>query len=340
MAISVFFLLASLGVVNGTLLGLFMLFKKKRQLQELFFAGLLLSLCIRIGKSVFYYFNRDADLLILQVGLSACVFIGPFFYLFVQSLSRNQKQVSNFSKYLLPGLLLAIILVGLVFPYRTSPEMWNGYIVYGIYLVWLLFALLGCVNAWKLLSAGKLKKGDRQLFIGIVVGFLFITTTYQLALFIGITYIWGSLIFSFTFYWLSLRFILGKKSFFPKPTEAPTGDTSMVGKVDQLMQIEKPFLQQGFKLEDLADLSDIPKHTLSRLLNEAHPGGFAHYVQQFRVAEARSLIEHQTHLSLEGIGYEAGFKSKSAFFEAFRKITNTTPAAYRKSLSDEAEASK
>ena len=52
------------------------------------------------------------------------------------------------------------------------------------------------------------------------------------------------------------------------------------------------------------------------------------------MAEAKDLIKSRDELSLEGIGYEAGFNSKSAFFEAFKKVTGQTPAAFKKALAE------
>ncbi|HAP64901.1 MAG TPA: hypothetical protein DCR93_37250 [Cytophagales bacterium] len=92
----------------------------------------------------------------------------------------------------------------------------------------------------------------------------------------------------------------------------------------------KLFLSQGLKLEELASASDLTRHQLSRVLNEIYGHGFAHYVNSYRVRAAKELILTRAELSLEGIGYEVGFRSKSSFFESFKKHTGQTPAQFRK----------
>lgn len=331
--ISLLFLLASLGVFNALLLGLYLLVKKKRTTTDIYFAGLLLTLAIRIGKSVFYYFNRDADKLILQIGLSACIFIGPFFFLFLKSLIKPRLDQKK-DALLLGTLLLIILIVGLLFPYREYPEWWNQYIVQGIYLVWIAFLIGGlwmAIPSFSSTSDSQKNKANRYYLLGIIVSFIFISLTYQLALFIGITYIWGALIFTFSFYYLSYRVLFNRQSVSPKPLfESYMEGQDLLQQLDEIMTSQKPYKQQGLKLQELAALAQTSKHELSKVLNDTYGKGFARYVQEYRVAEAKALIASHHHLSLEGIGNEAGFKSKSAFFEAFKKITGTTPAAFRK----------
>ena len=327
---SILFLLASLGVVNGVLLGFYLIVKKKKTVTETYFGLLLLALSIRIGKSVLFYFDREVDLLILQIGLSACVFIGPFFYLYSKALQRHEQNFKRQDVLLLIALLVMIVGVGLRFPYRSFPGIWNGYIIYGIYAVWALFTLIGLYYNSKVLQPKKMN-GGQQYVAAIAVAMLFITCTYQAALFVGFTYIWGALIFSFTFYYLLGRALLTSKPITPKaPAQILENGSELLNRVNDLMEKQKPFISQGLKLDELAAQVDMPKHTLSRVLNEVYKHGFSHYIKEHRVSEAKRLIASRPDLSLEGIGYEAGFNSKSAFFEAFKKITNCTPAEYKK----------
>lgn len=337
MAISVLFLLASLGVVNGILVGVYLIVKKKRTITDVYFGGLLLTLSIRIGKSIFFYFNRGTDLLILQIGLSACIFIGPFFYLYIKAIERQEQTFQLKDKLLLFTLLIAITITGVLFPYRIFPEVWNGYIIYGIYAVWSFFTIVGLYHSSKLLRptvfSPKSMNGSEQYLTAIVLSMLFITCTYQAALFIGFTYIWGALIFTFTFYYLLGRVLLTSKSITPKLSIRPLENgTELLNKINEWMSSEKPFINQGLKLDLLASQTDMSKHTLSRVLNEKYKHGFSQYVKEHRVNEAKKLIVSRPELSLEGIGYEAGFSSKSAFFEAFKKIENCTPSEYKKSI--------
>lgn len=332
---SALFLLASLGVINGLLLGLYLIIRNG-VITDTYFGYLLLALSIRIGKSVFFYFENDVDRLILQVGLSACVFIGPFFFLYLKALRFNEDKAQRRDIFLLVSLLCLVVTVGILFPYRIFPEIWNGYVIYGIYAIWIFYVILGLWTAWKMRHStfSFSKNGTPHYLLAIVLSVLFITLTYQFALFIGLTYIWGALAFSVTFYYLIARAVINKKSIVPaavnnQPLE---NGKDILNRINELIETQKLYLNQNLKLDELANQVGTSKHTLSRVLNEEYSHGFSNYIKEYRVNEAKQLIATRPELSLEGIGYEAGFSSKSSFFSAFKKIANCTPASYKRSI--------
>lgn len=340
---SALFLFASLGVINGVLLSLYLLTKRSKQLLDIYFGGLILSLCIRIGKSVLVHFDRDMDKLILQIGLSACLFIGPFFYLYARSLQDGNQVHKKKDTLLLVILAVAVIVIGVIMPYRTEPDFWNTYMVKGIYIIWGIFALMGLYHTRsvfrQLFQAPFQLSQEKRYVLGIALSFLFITITYQIALFVdGFTYIWGSIIFSISFYYLVGRKLVAKKALTPRNTSTPLENASeLFQQVEALMAAQKPFINPKLKLDDLAVEAGVSRHILSRVLNEEYHHGFSQYIKEHRVSEAKELIKVRHELSLEGIGFEAGFNSKSAFFEAFKKVTGHTPSAYKKSISTEKE---
>ncbi|MDR7132022.1 AraC-like DNA-binding protein [Algoriphagus sp. 4150] len=332
---SILYLLSSLGVINGLLIGVFLVFRSQNKISNGYLGGLLLALSLRIGKSVFYYFEDNVDLLILQIGLSACTFIGPFFYLYTKATYHHYRKINTKDVILLSILFLSVLTVGLVYPYRTSPAIWNGYIVYAIYTVWAVFTLPGLYYVAKILGSALLKPSTmsrlQQHLAILTIAMLFINLTYQMALYGLFTYLWGALIFSFTLYLMLGRMLLSGKFFTSKSADQPIKDAYIkLDELNLLMHTQKPYVNQKLKLDDLATMAGLSKHSLSKLLNEEYKHGFAHYVKEFRVLEAKQLIQTRNELSLEGIGFEAGFSSKSSFFDAFKKITNSTPSEYRK----------
>lgn len=336
---SALFLFASLGVVNGILLSMYLFSKQPRNIVDVYFGALILALSVRIGKSVLVHFDPEMDRLILQIGLSACAFIGPFFYLYAKSLHRDEQGFRRNDGIMLAILLLAVVVTGSIFPYRTDPQFWKLYMVKGIYLVWVTFLLLGLYQSRtifkKLFSAQSQLEEEEKYVVGIAFSVIFITITYQIALFAtGYTYIWGSIIFSVSFYYLLGRKLLSKKELTPKPVaQTPLENgTELFQKVEILMVSKKPFMNPRLKLDELASQVDMSRHVLSRVLNEEYELGFSHYIKAHRVNEAKRLIEIRHELSLEGIGFEAGFNSKSSFFDAFKKVTELTPAAYKRSI--------
>ena len=57
------------------------------------------------------------------------------------------------------------------------------------------------------------------------------------------------------------------------------------------------------------------------------------FINGYRIELAQELLKSSSHknFTVLAIAQESGFKSRSAFYEAFRKQTGTTPANYRKS---------
>ena len=331
------FLFASLGVVNGLILAIYLLVKKQRSVADMYFAGLLLALCLRIGKSVWVYFDPELDKLILQIGLSACAFIGPFYYLYSKTIHTQSKEVSKADQNLLVLPLVALITAGIQLPYRTDPNFWNEILIQAIYIYWAIMTLAGLYQNREVfqrwVSASKTITDTEKNMIIISISYVFITLTYQFALFIqGVTYIWGSIIFSVSFYYLALRTFIQKKVPVPTTYNQPPIENAkaLMKQLNRLMLTEKPFLNPRLKLDQLASQAELTRHTLSRLLNEEYAHGFAHYVKSFRLEEAKQLILTRDELSLEGIGYEAGFNSKSAFYEAFKNEVGMTPSRFKK----------
>lgn len=94
---------------------------------------------------------------------------------------------------------------------------------------------------------------------------------------------------------------------------------------------ERPYLRPDLALPDLArELDTLPTH-LSRVVNESGEG-FPELLARYRVEEAKGLLADPAldHLTVEALGRRAGFRSRSAFHEAFRRRVGTTPSAYRR----------
>ena len=116
----------------------------------------------------------------------------------------------------------------------------------------------------------------------------------------------------------------------PDLSPGPSGWT--LERLDAFMLREKPFLDAQLKLETLAQATGVPARELSKLINARTGASFSDYVNRHRVAEAaRLLLEpDESTTSVEAIGLLVGFKARSTFYEAFRRINGCTPAEYRR----------
>jgi|GEM_PF-3434044 len=102
----------------------------------------------------------------------------------------------------------------------------------------------------------------------------------------------------------------------------------------EVLEEEKLYLNPDFSLSDLSQAMKIPVGKLSFTINSGLGKNFYDLVNSYRVKEFQKRLEkgESFHLSLLGLAYDCGFRSKSTFTAFFKKETGMTPSNFKKSL--------
>lgn len=101
--------------------------------------------------------------------------------------------------------------------------------------------------------------------------------------------------------------------------------------LDIFMNKHEPYLEPTLTIYDLAKSIDTNYKYLSKTINKVYGQNFVSYINHFRIGTAKELLKDPTfeQYTIEAIGEMSGFKSKSAFNAAFKKITGYTPSEYK-----------
>lgn len=331
------FFFSALGAFNGLLLSIYFAINAQRKIfTNYFLAFLLFVLSIRILKSVFFYFNPGLANSFIQVGLSACVLIGPFLYLYLKTDIVAVK--TNWFWHIVPSLLVMIVLA-VLYPYVAHRNIWSRWIVKAIYAQWLVYLILSASFVppilKKVTSKERLKKLETWQ-LSIYLGVFCIWLAYNIAAYTS--YIVGALSFTFILYLIVLLLIYkasSDNSFFQEKEKYKNKEIEESVREDICKKIaaikdRELFLNPGFSLDTAAGELKISKHLLSQYINEVMGKSFSQLIKEYRIEKAKSLLLSKSDYTIEGLGYDSGFNSKSAFFTAFKQITGLTPAEFQK----------
>ena len=171
------------------------------------------------------------------------------------------------------------------------------------------------------------------IFNGVALIILFILTEEDTS------HIFTGVMLSAEVFLLSILFLSGS-NIFTSSWVADKYDTSGIKDISvhsimegitRIMEEEPSYLIQKYSLNDLAGAMGLPANHISQAINVAQGKNFSDYINGYRIRAAMKVIEEggSDHLTIEGIGHEVGFSSKSAFYGAFKKVTGQTPLAFK-----------
>jgi len=105
-------------------------------------------------------------------------------------------------------------------------------------------------------------------------------------------------------------------------------------KLNIYFEKEKPYLASDISLQSISEAIGACSHHVSMTINIKYGMNFFNLINSYRIKEAQILLAKKNEMgaTIEQIGYDVGFQTKSTFYNAFKTHAGTTPTNYVKSL--------
>ncbi|MEY8019747.1 helix-turn-helix domain-containing protein [Muriicola sp. SD30] len=359
-------LLDAIGLVQGVSIGILLMVMGLRKFRNTFFLGLFLLL-YALELATWISVNSKIsdiypDLFLLPFNFSWILF--PLFYIYTQQVSVfSNKKIKYW--LLFPGIITVLAQIVIFWlPFETKGEirdsLWHTVIfwVLGNYYSWI-------VGIWnlRLLYKHRVEVLNTYSYISFkeliwaryFLIYLLITSVFGHIIAYGFpTIVEDNTIFSvmdlIAIYWVSyfgitqrnVRSLItniqpGKNSEDSSAEKKYTPDLiperleEVMLAIARYMNDSEIYMNPDMTIMDLADgIGEHPKR-VSEAINTIEKLNFNSFINQYRIEKALVLLDKGDKLnwSMEGIGIEVGFKSKSAFYSAFKKFTGSTPTQFK-----------
>ena len=298
--------------------------------------------------------------------------IGPIFYFYIRiSLNKNFKFSWVDLVHLLPFLII-LYRVGPVYfvPLEHKINIINNFLArtvktpdyyivsfinVSIFIAYLVFSIKNVIKYKKLskdivsnteiVTLDWIKKAIIGILIYVIVDtsaaiyFLIFRVNEETSVHLSIATLTAFVHF-FGFYAITRN-----ESLFPiEINNKPKYEKSNLGEIEiaelktrllDLMDNEKPYINNNLNLSDLSDLLDTNKNNISQVLNVELNTNFYDFVNDYRIKDIKEKLlnpkyENYTILAL---ALEVGFSNKSSFNRIFKKHTSQTPSEYIRQIS-------
>ncbi len=362
--------LDAIGSVQGVTLGILLIILNRNNYRSTIFLGFFLFFFSL--ELVYWIFKNPEvaqsypDLLLLPFNFSWLLF--PLFFVYTQQVSVLSKEKTKYW-LLFPGIISFFAqLIIFWLPFETkqliSESGWHRLFFWdlGDYYSWI-------VGIWNLLLLSKHRIEVRNTYSYLTFKELQWARAFLICLlaisilshliahgFLNNFFV-SNTVFSlmdlFAIYWVAYRGILQRNvisvltqewdsEVLPdKPVDQKQSQDidsqrleELMAKIDDFMAASECFTDPNLTIVDLAKGMQVHPRQISKAINSQSEQNFNTYVNRFRIQKAENLLKGQkeANLSMDGIGTESGFNSKSAFYSAFKKQTGTTPSQFKNQL--------
>jgi AraC-like DNA-binding protein len=293
----------------------------------------------------------------------------PFFYLYLKSISTPKFKFTllNYLHFLLPAILLALtLLVYFTLPTeKTAISAWTkrpfGHFFNSIANILFPYMLVYLLACWHLLYKHQktifqlAADADRRSLSWMRSFLAALTILFTFYFFTAVSGYFLNTVIDPIFYLLLLVF-LGfhalqqpfayinleniENNFIDTIPEISISHTTepdkrLEAEKDKILlyfEQHKPYLDNTLTLPKLAGQLGISHHLLSETINTIFKENFFQFINRYRIDYATQLLMNKkyAHLTIEAIGYEAGFNSKTTFNNTFKKLKGLPPSEYKK----------
>lgn len=116
------------------------------------------------------------------------------------------------------------------------------------------------------------------------------------------------------------------------PQEEPEEEDSTLQEyrvaLDRWMETEKPYLNKEFRLQDLMRVVPLNRTYLSGFVNAEYGCNFYQFVTNYRIGEAKRLMEENPEMKVQDVAEQSGFSSASVFSRTFARETGSSPTEW------------
>ena len=352
-------LLTICAVINGFVFSFLLLEKKENRYANRFLSVTIFSMCLTFTPYILDVSIWNAYQWLAWLPFSLSYWIGPAFYFYIKTLTKNRysfqnKDLWHFSPIILNYLhSIYHVLVG-----NSNPWPWFHYVAEFLESAAILSVLVYMFFSYQLVKSYQHSLLDNvsnteridlrwvNQFIWIISGSCVLILVFLISSMIaGGRYTlqeWDDpralalLIYAGVLYWLSISGFKQAQTHrvadLDERKEPDKGTQSeMLQKLNAIIEHKKLYRNPELSLYDLSKSVDISERVISNAINQELGKNFFQFINEYRIEEVKERLKdpNNDHLKILSLAFDAGFNSKASFNRVFKSFTGQTPKDYK-----------
>lgn len=282
-----------------------------------------LAIALRVGKSIFYYLFPDMSLVGISIGFLGLTTIGPLLWIYMGLSTGMRAQLKKHDLFHLafPIIGFAMIITG---AQLLTPSM--------AYAAGTAILFIYLMNSWRLVTDKQTQHQDWNIWLLGSITLIWGALAYQLISETILNYAYGAAVAALISYVLIFR-MLKNPAIFQKRSGI-TIQPDLIQRVVKSLEDEQFYQSPSLNLSRFAQRLNEPVYLVSKAVKRHYGKNFPEVVNSLRIREVTRRLKDEKNrfYKVEGMAYDVGFNTPSAFYAAFKKETSSSPREYQRML--------